>query len=69
MRVFQARYFGKCASCGGAIEPDQWVGYVDEDLIHDGCEATFTADPKKQVVCTRCFLVISPSGTCGCDDD
>jgi hypothetical protein len=71
MAAFEAQYGGRCgAACGTAIAPGDQVVYVDDVLVHEGCEegallvALLDAPAKPRVVCGSCFL----EKPCPCDD-
>jgi hypothetical protein len=66
--TFTARYRGRCAaSCGSAIEPGDEVVYVDDELVHAGCEEAALVPlvlARHPEVCSSCCLV----RPCPCDD-
>jgi len=70
MGAFKARYTGSCAArCGTAIEAGDQVVYVDDVLVHVGCEEdarlkSALQEEKTRVVCEVCWL-LKP---CPCDD-
>lgn len=73
MGAFIARWSGRCAAeCGEAIAAGDRVLYVDDELVHEGCEleGLVAAEGRhgkvrSAVVCTRCWLV----RPCPCDDE
>jgi hypothetical protein len=57
MPAFTARYTGRCAAdCRNPIEPGDHVQYVDDELVHVGCQPA--APPRPAVVCTTCWLTL-----------
>lgn len=60
---WRAQYPGKCVVCPAPIAVDDLVDWANDDvhLRH----ATCTEKPVEP--CTRCFLVPSEAGACGCD--
>ena len=57
---FIARYFGKCASCDGQIEPDDWCRFTEDGVIHVDCDPP--APPRPEKVCQTCWLT-----SCDCE--
>lgn len=37
IRIFPARYYGRCAGCADRIEKDDHVGYLDDDVCCVAC--------------------------------
>lgn len=58
MSAFEARYAGPCAA-GDRIEPGDQVVYVNDDLVHIGCEGDVivTAVRATERVCDICHLI------------
>jgi len=44
MRVFDARYWGRCHECGQGIEPGDPVAYADDELVHEDCHPDLVED-------------------------
>lgn len=59
----QARWAGKCASCGSGILAGEWIETTDDGSIHVGCVEQGDV-PLIGSVCSTCWLV-HPEG--GCD--
>jgi hypothetical protein len=38
-RVFEARYYGRCAACDERITPGDEVAYDDDALVHEDCHS------------------------------
>lgn len=72
MGAFIARWSGRCAAeCGEPIAAGDRVLFVDDELVHEGCEleGLVGADRRhgarrEAEVCTRCYLI----RPCPCDD-
>lgn len=57
MSAFRARYAGVCeAGCGSPVEVGDDVVYVDDELVHVGCEGLAIAVSRPRVVCVVCGL-------------
>ncbi len=66
--TFLASYSGYCQECGhrfGVGDPIK--GDPREGYSHEACVRLADQPPAK--VCDRCWLVIAPSGACGCEVD
>jgi hypothetical protein len=64
--TFKAKYGGRCAAeCGEQIRPGNDVVYVDDQLVHVGCEERALTPRRPAVVCTECWL----EKPCECDDE
>lgn len=65
-----ARYEGKCAECGEAVEVGQQIEYADPPsagwrrVQHVTCPES--VEPAARPTCPRCFMEIALSGECGC---
>lgn len=64
--AFEAKYPGWCEDCGNRfgvgdmIEGDPHTGYRHADCGRG-------EDVPTARICDRCWLVIAPSGACGCE--
>ncbi|MDQ0894450.1 hypothetical protein [Agromyces ramosus] len=59
---FEARYHGRCGSCGEHISPGDRVRYEGESVVHDDCDGVTAAATEldrdaKREVCTECWLL------------
>lgn len=63
MQPFEARFHGQCPSCGEHIGPGYPVKYVEDQLVHEDCEAAYKPEPDVEV-CDQCFMAKSVTGTC-----
>lgn len=69
--AFEAKFPGKCPSCGEGFSAGQRVRYnADDSLVHEHCDdepqmLRLVAAP----LCPKCFMEMSLSGVCGeCDE-
>lgn len=65
---FEARYRGACAGdCGETIKPGDVVAYVDDQLVHEGCEpAPAPVERAPRPLCPECFTETALNGACAC---
>lgn len=61
---FEAKYGGGCAGCPERIVPGQLVTFVDDELVHVGCEEGVPPERPAPEVCTECWL----EKPCGCGE-
>ncbi len=54
--VFRAHYPGRCANCDERIEPGDEVGYVENVVVHAGCEAATPGPEREPDICPTCHL-------------
>ncbi|MCT7373207.1 hypothetical protein [Mycolicibacterium llatzerense] len=57
---FQAKYPGRCVSCGERIHEGEWVRYEDDDsLVHDNCDEAPDVDApqRNERKCPDCFTI------------
>lgn len=63
----KARYRGKCADCGDWFPEGAEITHADAGWRHADCDQP-EAERAPRPVCDRCWLEMSATGRCGCDD-
>lgn len=65
---FTANYPGTCAACFEDFPAGTEVQYAEPggQLVHVECPIVVEDEPAP--VCPKCFLTLSVSGACGCDE-
>lgn len=54
---FEAKFPGRCAACDDEIHAGELVKYVDDELVHVGCEDSPVPAEEVGIACTRCWCV------------
>lgn len=64
MGAFAARYAGRCGGCDERILPGEQIVMVDDEPVHEECEAWALGPPRPVDVCPECWMV----RPCPCQD-
>lgn len=64
--TFEAKYDGKCATCGEVIRSGEKLTWDDDTAVHLGCLDGPSAD-RVRPTCPDCWEQVALNGSCGCD--
>lgn len=67
--TFTAKYDGRCAECQETIYRGDQLQMIDGQAVHADCTPDDRSEPPARPTCPTCWLEISTSGACGCDED
>lgn len=67
--TFTAKYDGRCAECQETIYAGDQLRWNEERrAIHADCASDELKAEVERPTCPKCWLTISTSGACGCDE-